>query len=233
MDDDATFPEMVAPPTPEPSEEETDIGIDDEIDSVEQVKREKLKQDDVFISTPSSQKIEKIVNDEPPIDEGVPEVQKIKPPKQVKKKRVMTEEQKQKLAEARKKGLETRKRNAELKRQAKLEKQREKEIVKAVRKKRISKLERELNENDDKVDEPPPPKVVEKERVVEKEVVKFTREDIDNAVALGIANYDKQRKLEKQEKKKKREEEERQRKIFNTVSRAINPQEDMWRNCFI
>ena len=196
---------------------------------VDPKEREKLKQDDVFISTPSSQKIEKIVNDEPPIDEGVPEVQKIKPPKQVKKKRVMTEEQKQKLAEARKKGLETRKRNAELKRQAKLEK----EIVKAVRKKRISKLERELNENDDKVDEPPPPKVVEKERVVEREVVKFTKEDIDNAVALGIANYDKQRKLEKQEKKKKREEEERQRKIFNTVSRAINPQEDMWRNCFI
>ena len=224
-DEDASFPDFVPPPPPveepepEQFEEDTEQGeSQDEETFPEPVKREKLKKEDMFISTPSSEKIKKNIDSDKPT---------VKPIKPERKKRVMTDEAKAKLAIARAKGLETRKRNAELRRRAKQEKQEEKEIVKAVRRKRLNKLKKELEEK-----EPEQQEVIKPERVVEKVIEKgFTQEDMNQAIAKALEANEKARQIRKAEKKKKKEEEEHEKRIYNTVARAVNPH-DSWGFCF-
>lgn len=247
-DDDTSFPEMVSAPTPAPepepepeevSDEELDRGCEDgmtfnskmtgdeippcqrEDVYIEPVKKEKLKKEDMFISTPSSQKIKKIINTEDP---------EVIPVKKPRKKRVMSEEAKAKLAIARKKGLETRKRNAEIRKKEKLEKQEEKQIVKAVRKKRVAKLKKELEEpqQEEVIKNEQPKKVQFVEKVVEKG---YTQDDMNTAIAKALEANEKARKIRKAEKKKQQAEQAHQKKIFNTVSKAINPN-DAWQFCF-
>jgi len=175
----------------------------------------------MFISIPSSQKIKKIIN-----TENV----EIEPVKKPRKKRIMTDESRAKLAIARAKGLETRKRNAELRKQAKLEKQQEKEIVKQVRRKRVAKLKKEL-------DEPEQEEVIKKEEpkrveVVEKIVEKgYTQDDMNRAIYSALEATERQRLKRKEAKKIRQAEEAHKKKIFNTVSRAVNPN-DAWSFCF-
>ena len=146
----------------------------------------------------------------------------------------MTKEALDKLALARAKGMETRKRNSELRKQKKEEQESEKELIKNVRKKRISKLKKELENSDDetngghsvKFTKEPEIKVVEK--IVEKQA--FSQDDLDRAVSNGIASYEKVRKERKVVKKKKQEEDAHQQKIFNTISRAVQPSQ--WDICF-
>ena len=222
-DEDASFPDFVPPPPPveepepEQFEEDTEQGeSQDEETFPEPVKREKLKKEDMFISTPSSQKIKKTIDSDEPT---------VKPIKPERKKRVMTDEAKAKLAIARAKGLETRKRNAELRRRAKQEKQEEQQIVKAVRRKRLSKLKKEL-------EEPEQQEVIKPERVVEKVIEKgFTQEDMNQAISKALEANEKARKARKAEKKKRLEEEAHEKRIYNTVARAVNPN-DAWSFCF-
>ena len=236
-EDDASFPDFVPAPPPTEPEPEQEEEQDEEIDRgpddgmtyevpqedvyVEPVKKEKLKKEDMFISTPSSQKIKKIINTEEP---------EIVPVKKPRKKRVMTDEAKAKLAIARAKGLETRKRNAELRKQAKLEKQQEKEIVKAVRKKRVAKLKKELEEpqQEEVIKKEEPKKVQFVEKVVERG---YTQDDMNKAISKALEVNETARQARKKEKKKKQAEEAHQKKIFNTVSKAVNPH-DAWNFCF-
>jgi len=137
----------------------------------------------------------------------------------------MTDEAKAKLAIARAKGLETRKRNAELRRRAKQEKQEEQQIVKEVRRKRLNKLKKEL-------EEPEQQEVIKPERVVEKVIEKgFTQEDMNQAISKALEANEKARKARKAEKKKRLEEEAHEKRIYNTVARAVNPN-DAWSFCF-
>ena len=246
-DDDASFPDFVPAPPPTQPEPEQEEEQDEEMDRgcedgmtfhsemtgdeippcqredvyVEPVKKEKLKKEDMFISTPSSQKIKKIINTEEP---------EVVPVKKPRKKRVMTDEAKAKLAIARAKGLETRKRNAELRKQAKLEKQQEKEIVKAVRKKRVAKLKKELDEpeQEEVIKREEPKKVQFVEKVVERG---YTQDDMNKAISKALEVNETARKARKAEKKKRQAEEQHQKKIFNTVSKAVNPH-DAWNFCF-
>ena len=224
-EDDASFPDFVPAPPPTEPEPEQEEEQDEEIDRgpddgmtyevpqedvyVEPVKKEKLKKEDMFISTPSSQKIKKIINTEEP---------EIVPVKKPRKKRVMTDEAKAKLAIARAKGLETRKRNAELRKQAKLEKQQEKEIVKAVRKKRVAKLKKELEEpqQEEVIKKEEPKKVQFVEKVVERG---YTQDDMNKAISKALEVNETARQARKKEKKKKQAEQAHQQKIFK-IGRA-------------
>lgn len=236
-DEDASFPDFVPPPLTEEvyqeisDEEELDKRIENENNIIyeetteevftEPVKKEKLKKEDMFISTPSSEKIKKIINTEDP------EVIPIKKPR---KKRVMSEQAKAKLAIARAKGLETRKRNAELRKKEKLEKQEENEIVKQVRRKRLSKLKKELEPEPEQevIKKEPEKKVQFVEKVVEKG---YTQDDMNRAISQALMANEKARKARKAEKKKRLEEEAHQKKIFNTITKAVNPH-DAWQFCF-
>jgi hypothetical protein len=236
INDDANddlFPEAIpapAPaPIPEPDIEEEELYNEEvsyENDLEEEVilhpePKQILKKDDVFISTPSSKKNIKIEGDD----------LEVKPVKKERKKRVMTKEALAKLAVARAKGMETRKRNSELRKQKKEEQASETELIKNVRKKRISKLKKELEDSDEegtiaghsaKYSKEPVVKVVEKQG--------FTQGEMDTAIANGIASYEKVRKERKVVKKKQQVEDAHQQKIFNTISRAVQPSQ--WDICF-
>ena len=226
---DDTFPEMVAAPVeqniqyeeavPEPvhHEEAPEPVYEEEEVIVEPVKKEVLKKNQMFISTPSSEKIKK--------------TEEAEPPKKEKKKRVMTDEAKAKLAVARAKGLETRKRNTELRKQAKIQQQEEKELVKNVRKRRVQKLKKELEDDDEPVSPKEQVKQVEP-KVIEKVVEKgYSQDQMNEAINKALQIQEAQRKVRKAEKKVRVEAEQKQEKVLNTISRAIQPT-DVWADCF-
>ena len=108
----------------------------------------------------------------------------VKPPK---KKRVLTEEHKAKLAVARVKAMETRKRNSE-------EKKRIKELEKKAKQKKTKELE-------DYVDDKPPPVVAKvQEKIIEREPT-ITKKDIEEAQLDAIMKYEALRKDRKAKKK--------------------------------
>ena len=223
-DNDASFPEMIEA---EPEEEVVKIVIqqlheEDEEEEVyiEPVKKEILNKKDIFISTPSSKKNIEVTENQEVL-------------KKPRKKRIMTEEAKAKLALARAKGMETRRRNAELRKEAKLEKHQENEIVKAVRKKRVAKLKKELESEDD--EESPVVKEIKQKEVKFVEPVKstgYSQDQLESAISKALSIENDKRNIRKAEKKKLKEQEQHKAKIFNTVQKAINPQEEMWANCF-
>lgn len=222
------FPELVeAPPQPQLELEdenfEDEIVEDDEPLVPEITTREKIKQDDMFVNEikKETKNVKVKIEDKPVVVEDKPmETPQVKPVKPVKKKRVMSEAQKQKLAEARKKALEVRKAKAQQRKAEKDLIQQEKELTKKVRQKKVEKMKDEI-ENDN---------VVETKQV--SNTTMFTKEDLDKAVLNGIAGYEKIRKAQKKEKKEAQAEEERKKKIFNTISKAVDPELDMWGHCF-
>jgi len=244
--DDDLFPELVAPPEKvveyEAPEDISQHIPEEPIEEPEEEiiqhpePKEILKKNDIFISKPSSKKKIKVENNDEP-EEGEP--LDIVPVKKPRKKRVMTEEHKAKLALARQKGMETRKRNAELRRQAKEQKlkekednREEKEIIKAVRRKRIAKLKKELD-SDEEVEKP---KQIEKQepqtKVVEKIIERgYTQDDMAAAISAALEKQEQTRKARKVIKKKELEEKQHQERVFKTVSRAVDPN-DVWTNCF-
>jgi len=140
----------------------------------------------------------------------------VKPPK---KKRVLSEEHKAKLASAREKALATRRANAQ-------EKKRVKELEKKAKQKKTKELEEYVE------DKPPPvvAKVQEQQSrpMVEKEKA-ITKKDIEEAQLEAIMKYEA---LRKQRKKKKQEDAEEQRKkdeTLNAIRRATQPRQNMTR----
>tara|TARA_R110001592_G_scaffold26379_3_gene98871 strand:+ start:826 stop:1560 length:735 start_codon:yes stop_codon:yes gene_type:complete len=236
--DEDTFPELVPPPAQEPEiVEEYVEDISDKIPDTEVIEEEDivlhpepkeiLKKKDMFISTPSSKKNIKVIKDvDADLDDEIGDIPDIKPLKKPRKKRVMSEEHLAKLAIARKKGLETRLRNTELRRKAKESKTEEIEVVKAVRKKRIEKLKKELvseeeeEEEDDEI-------IPVKKKSVKIKTQGYSQEDMTQAISVALEKQEVGRKTRKAEKKKKAEQE----KVFQTISKALQPH-DMWGECF-
>ena len=146
------FPELVeAPPQPELELEdenfEDEIVEDDEPLVPEITTREKIKQDDMFVNEikKETKNVKVKIEDKPVVVEDKPlETPQVKPVKPVKKKRVMSEAQKQKLAEARKKALEVRKAKAQQRKAEKDLIQQEKELTKKVRQKKVEKMKDEI-----------------------------------------------------------------------------------------
>jgi len=225
MEDNSSdiLPEMIEAPEPEPQpeiviEQEPEpesnyspvnaCGVGEKLpeEVIEPKKKEKLKQSDIFISTPSSKKnieIEKI--DE--LEEPPPKAQPIKP---IKKKNTQLRKEK--------------------KEREKKEQQEEKEIKQKIKVKKLNKLKQELYE-----DEPEEPVVKEEQPALTRTVSRqqgYTQEQLNQAILSALESNENQRKVRKAEKKKRLEEEQKSKKIFNTISNAINPQQTVWDDCF-
>ncbi len=226
MDDNEEdiFPELVEAP-PQPVLEFEDELIEDEEDEpiVPDIQpREKIEQNDIFISQKPKKNVKIVIEDN--VEEEIPSIVAVKP---VKKKRVMSEEHKKKLAIAREKAMLTRKANAIKRKEEKELEKEEKQLSTAMRRKRVSKMKEIVN---DKPVSMKKPEVVEK--VVEKQV--YNQDDLNKAVLEGIAGYEKIRKERKSKKQEVKAEEDKKTKIFNTINNAVsgNRELDQWSHCF-
>lgn len=229
------FPELVkAPEKPfleledEFVDDVDDVDVQDEPEEpiVPDIKpREKIEQKDIFVN----KKVKQVINDD---EEGIPSITPIK----VKKKRVMSEEHKAKLALAREKALITRRANALKKKEDQKMIFEERELAKQMRRKRITKMKNIVND----VEEPTPVKkpLIEKpvvvEKVIEQQMTGYTEEQMTNAIMKALTVNDNKRKERKAKKQEIKVEEEKKKKIFNTINNAVsgNPELDMWSHCF-
>ena len=176
--------------------------------------------------------IEKVKEEPPePVENIFEEPHKLtKAGKPRKKRRPLTEEEKERLSKAREKATEARRRKAAEKREALELEKKEKELLKKQRKKKLDDLEKSLEDKFEKVE-----KVVEKVETPTLNEVKpvkdkptptqglFSQKQLDEAVMNGIIGYEK---IRKERKSKKREEEakaQEQQKLKQTLQQAIAP----------
>ena len=177
------------------------------------------------------------------------------PVKKERKKRVMSEEHKQKLAQARVKALEVRRENA-----------RQKKEIKDLKKQQKDNELEDLRASVGKKMKASPPKPVEVKKVVNKETeeedpnfvyeefvkveepkevnsvgksvrYKYTQEDVDNITFKAISNYDALRKERKKEKEIIRKDEahkeaERQKMMRVATGLKTSTTTNMWDNCY-
>jgi len=181
--------------------------------------------------------------------------------KKQRKKRVMTEAQKEKLAQARVKALETRRRNSALKKEKKelekVKKQQELEELRAsVKKPKEKKVEFQPKMDQETIDK----YNKEAEQITDEEIIivdkkedlscdilgkeqplksySLTQKQIEELQQNAIMNYDnvrKGRKKVKEEEKKKNAEKERQRQELMRLANRSTPQEpkqNYWDNCY-
>lgn len=225
------FPTLVEAPQQPQLDLEDEVELsDEEVVEEENIvpeikpKIEKINQNEMFISEKPKKNVKvKIVDD---VEEDEPPT--IAPVKPVKKKRVMSEAQKLKLAEARKKALETRRINAQKRKEEKELIKQEKQLSTAMRRKRVSKMKDIV---EDKV--LPKPQQVE----TKKEVIKtgYSEDQLQMAIAKALEVEDKKRQVRKAKKKELKAEEEKKKQIFNTINRAVSgdPDLDKWSHCFM
>ena len=227
------FPELVeAPPEPEydiPDEhiesEEDDVPDDPLIPDIKP--REKIEQQDIFIEQKSKKNVKVVIEDK--VEEEIPSIVAVKPDvKPAKKKRVMSEEHKAKLAVARQKAMITRKANAAKRKEEKELEKEEKQLSTTMRRKRVEKMKQIVSDK---------PVVMKKPEVVEKVVEKqvgYTEEQLHSAIAMALEVEDKNRKVRKSKKLEIKKEPESKKKIFPTINNAVtgNPELDQWSHCF-
>jgi len=170
-------------------------------------------------------------------EEPAPEP-KPEPVKKTRKKRVMTEEQKQKLAEARKKALAVRRANAK-------KKQEIKDLKKMKEDKELDDLRNSVGVTHESLPAPvepkpakPKPKPPPEPTPVQNKQYKYTEEDLQTFSLKAIQDYDtlrKSRKIVKQKQKQEESYKEKERqKLLRVVSNkpAYNSSDDYWGNCF-
>jgi len=188
-------------------------------DIVEVEERDIPSEDDVFDDPPPSVKPLK----EPEFSE-LPD-EKPKGKRKYTRKAPMSEKQKAHLERIRKIAQEKKKAEKERKEKEKEETQIRKAEEK-IKKQKEKELQKEKEESE-KINNTPPP--------AQPQGQYFTKEDLDNAVLGAVATYDKYRKQQKKEKKERLAKEEADRKMKETIQRAIQPQSapsDPWRSLF-
>lgn len=207
---------------------------EDTIEEITDIKVEEknvIQEEDIFVDkTPKKNLvIKEVVEDETP-----PPSPKVKQVKEVKtrKKRVMTEEHKAKLALAREKALAKRRENSARKKEIK-------QLHKEEEEQKYQQLKQRVRPNKTAKEE----KVIESSGVIEEEVKKelkktnknYTQEDIDNAVLNGIMKYEVIRKDRKKKKQEQKELNHHEEKVRQQVRQIINkPVEDynFFDNCY-
>lgn len=207
------------------------IGGDEEVEAKQEVVYEppQMEQEDIF--------------DEPLVMKTIKEDRVDQPVKKKRKGRVMTEEQKEKLAQARVKALETRRRNT-------AEKKEIKELEALQKKQKLDELRSSVGRSVKKVSFSPPPPEPDPEPepvAVKPTAVKsaqappqrgLTQLQIDEISMKAIMEYDKVRKSRKKEKeaqrKKDKETEEHRLEMMRLCTRADPKVQtgNYWDNCF-
>ena len=183
--------------------------------------REIPSEDEVF-DDPPPPKVKQISEEELPQFSELP--QQTKGKRKYTRKNPMSEKQKDHLARIRKIASEKKKVERELKEQRK-----EEEVERKLEEK-ILKKKREEQEKQNKPPTPPP-----YTRQDQRERQGFTQDDLDSAVLNAVSTYDTYRKQQKKEKKERLHKEEEDKKMRDTIQRAINPSQttvDPWRSLF-
>jgi len=215
---------------------------------IEPIKSTQITEEDIFNPKPKlviKEVIEEPIEDEPILHESediggldvesepLKEIPKVKP---VKKKRVLSEAHKQKLAQARVKALETRRENARIRKE-------KKELEKAIKDKELEALREKAGIRKPKKVKPVVHETKEEEepKPIFDMKQSYTKEDIEKASLNAIMGYEK---IRKQRKAKKREEQEKnkheiqlkkeltQRIMPQTNSNVMYGQNGYWDNCF-
>jgi len=200
--------EGTEPPPPEPPPPEAEPPqVKMEIEESQRYDEEELED----IELPDlPEKKSKLTNDEV----FAPKVQPVKKPR--KKRKPMTPEQLERLAEGRKKAFAVRA-------QKKKERDEMKALEKKVAQKKKQKLEEEIINT---LDEDELPEQMKQKRVPlvrqQSVVPSITHEDIRKAIAEGVEIYDTKRKAQKKVKREKQEVEARQKEVRQKVQRAIS-----------
>ena len=220
---------------------------EDEPEIKEEPVKNELNEDDVF-DNKSVEKLEmKVVKDEEPEPEPpaprVVEPVVEKPGKKPRKKRVMTDAQKERLAQARVKALEVRRANAKKKREIRdLKKQKADQELDQLR--ADVKPKQNIKKEITFVEETPPPPPSKHHSPINacgqtSKTPMYSQADVDLITFKAISNYDEVRKQRKKEKLKKREEDnlkekERQRllRIVNPTPPKYDPTSDPFANCY-
>ncbi len=193
-----------------------DIDVND-ISNNEVIKKEKLpkpkksKQDidvqDIF-NMPNSASANTAVKP----NDNIKLTKKGKPRKQ---RPPMTEEHKEKLKKAREKAMLVRKQKAQERRSAKALDVEEKQLIQKQKQKRVSKLKKEVEEEDiDMNDDPPTRKTSE---------TWITKKDLEEAQLQAIMSYEKLRKERKAEKQIRQKKEKEEEIVRQQIRRAVAP----------
>jgi hypothetical protein len=200
-------PEPLPEPSPElelelnDSVEEAEVEVEDDpipIPSPPPAKREKLRKEDIFKK--------KINEGEPPM------IQKVAP---VKKKRVMTEKQKEALARGREKSAATRAAKTELKKKIQMEKDTARKEKKAAQD--VVKQEKK--------------EIIDSAMKYQHQVT-MNKKDIEDATEAAIEKYEAKRKARKEVKRKEQAKEKHEAKVFKDINNAISRNNDGWGICF-
>ena len=168
------------------------------------------------------------------MEEGIPLTLKVpekplKPLKEKKKRKPMSEEHKQKLALARDKAMIVRKAKAEEKKKMKALDTEEKELLKTQKIKRVKKLKEDVDSDDSEVQKSKPSPSVG--------ITTFTKKDLEDAQYDAIMKYDAVRKQRKKEKKEAEMIERDKQKMLNTIQKATGSYSyrdgsNRWDNCY-
>ena len=243
---DDLLPEMVAPPPKLEPNIKTEIKDPDFPDPDEDINPETGEENPNFVYDDSEEEDELIPEPKKRVvipkkdifksisnaESDVPQIKKVK--QQRKPRGPPSEKQLEALARAREKGAETRRKKAEEKKKIKeLENEVKRQEIEEKKKSLERKLKKpvfkeEVEYKEKKMEEDYNRQLNESKPPVNKKVVEDT---IEKAVEKGIAEYEMKRKARKEEKKKRIEKEEYDKKVLNTVQRAINP-DDYWSECF-
>tara|TARA_R110001599_G_scaffold33496_2_gene108307 strand:- start:83 stop:784 length:702 start_codon:yes stop_codon:yes gene_type:complete len=229
------LPEVIMDEAIQDSEEE-DI-TDREVVKVDrEVVKSAIVEGDIFVDKTREASTSEIVVIKEVIEEKTPPTPPPSPKKvkevKTRKKRVMTEEHKAKLALAREKALAKRRENAARKKEIK-------QLHKEEEEQKFQQLKHRVRPNKTAKEE----EVMESSGVIEEEVKKelkktnknYTQEDLDNAVLNGIMKYEVIRKDRKKKKQEVKELSKHEESVRQQVRQIINkPVEDYnyFDNCY-
>lgn len=141
-----------------------------------------------------------------------------------KRKQPMSIKQKEHLARIRKIAQEKRAKQKELK-----EAEKEEAQLKKVEERLLKKKQKEESAKEQPVKESPVAPAQPRQQKM------YTEEDLNRAILAGVSTYDTYRKAQKKEKRTKEAADAQQRKMNETIQRAIAPQQntaDPWRQLF-
>jgi len=224
-------PEAIPPPTPEVSLEGTEAPppLTEDIPEGETPQEEKVEMEvserydeeelDELELPELPQRKAKLTDDEVFSAPKVKPVVKEKKPR--KKRKPMTPEQLERLAEGRKKAF-----------QVKAQKKKERDEMKALQKKVEEKKKARLNQeimdelSDDEIPEtmkrPPKKEKVPLQRT-QSVMPSLTQEDLNRAIAQGVEIYDTKRKAQKKVKREQQEKDRKQQEVVQKIQKAIDP----------
>lgn len=185
----------------------------DSLEMPEVIEKEQIVEDNIFENIKS--KVNKDVEISEINESTVPEVKpqpvvkKVQSPKPQKKKRVLSQEHKAKLALAREKALATRRAKAE-------EKKRMKQIENETKVLRKKKAEKDLEDLKSNINNEKPQTNLPTSTAP---VQTFTKQDLENAQLSAIIQYETIRKARKEEKKKEKMIQEQKEQMKRQIAR--------------